>query len=121
VATGGSRVLSRALAPRPSSWIVSSSSFSSSSLSVEMPFLSALLSSLKSISPDLSASHFSKSSSMSLLVAPIPVPFTALRNSFLVSTPLRSSSHSLKRSTTRTAFFLIERLPRNGIEPQPFS
>ena len=54
--------------------------------------------------PDLSPSKVSKSASVSFFSALMPRPSTALRNSFLLIMPLPSSSNTLRRSRTWTAF-----------------
>eukprot|EP00964_Phaeocystis_antarctica_P030212 scaffold17044_cov59-Phaeocystis_antarctica.AAC.4 len=57
------------------------------------------------MAPDPSGSNVSKSSSNSLLGATMPRRGIEWQNSFLVITPSPSSSHSRKRSITRTEFF----------------
>ena len=65
---------------------------------------SALLSSLTSMAPEPSGSKVSKSSSMSDLGTVTPSSRIALTNSFLLTSPLPSSSHSRNRSMTRAEF-----------------
>ena len=75
------------------------------------PRRSALFSSSIPIEPPPSGSKVSNSWSICALGASKPSRGMALRNSFLETVPSPSSSHSRKRSMTRTAF--LERMSRS--------
>lgn len=75
---------------------------------------SPLWSSFMSMAPDPSGSNVSNSSSNSLLGAIMPSRGIAWQNSFLVIRPLPSSSHSRKRSITRTWFFCSDAMICSG-------